>query len=113
MPQQNSPAAKTAGLALAATGLSHFVAPQIYEGMTKAAFPDNTRTHVYVDGGIETVLGLALAAGCGDSRLGGDDGMNVPGDRAASPAVAKPSTPSLPDARSSGGPPAEAGTVPK
>ncbi len=62
MPQQNSPAAKTAGLALAATGLSHFVAPQIYEGMTKAAFPDNTRSHVYVDGGIETVLGLALAS---------------------------------------------------
>ncbi|MEH3139135.1 MAG: hypothetical protein PGN37_02945 [Mycobacterium kyogaense] len=62
MPQQNSPAAKTAGLALAATGLSHFVAPQIYEGMTKAAFPDNTRTHVYVDGGIETVLGLGIAS---------------------------------------------------
>ena len=62
MPEQNSPAAKTAGLALAATGLSHFVAPQIYEGMTKAAFPENTRTHVYVDGGIETALGLGLAA---------------------------------------------------
>lgn len=62
MPQQNSPAAKTAGLALAATGLSHFVAPQIYEGMTKAAFPDNTRTHVFIDGGIETALGLGIAA---------------------------------------------------
>ncbi|TRW82746.1 hypothetical protein FK535_12335 [Mycolicibacterium sp. 018/SC-01/001] len=62
MPQQNSSAAKIAGLGLAATGLSHFVAPQIYEGMTKAAFPDNTRTHVYVDGGIETALGLGLAA---------------------------------------------------
>lgn len=62
MSQQNSRAAKTAGLALAATGLSHFVAPQIYEGMTKAAFPTNTRTHVYVDGGIETALGLGLSA---------------------------------------------------
>jgi len=62
VPQQNSPAAKTAGLALAATGLSHFVAPQIYEGMTKAAFPDNTRTHVFIDGGIETALGLGIAA---------------------------------------------------
>ncbi|MEW5809564.1 MAG: hypothetical protein AB1925_08915 [Actinomycetota bacterium] len=61
MSQQNSRAAKTAGLALAATGLSHFVAPQIYEGMTKAAFPTNTRTHVYVDGGIETALGLGLS----------------------------------------------------
>ncbi|MBX7454772.1 hypothetical protein GR927_42895 [Mycolicibacterium sp. 3033] len=62
MPQQNSRAAKTAGLALAATGLSHFVAPGVYEPMTKAAFPTNTRTHVYVDGGIETALGLGIAA---------------------------------------------------
>lgn len=62
MPQQNSRAAKTAGLALAATGVSHFVAPQIYEGMTKAAFPTNTRTHVLIDGGIETALGLGIAA---------------------------------------------------
>jgi uncharacterized membrane protein len=62
VPKQNSRAAKYAGLALAATGLSHYVAPQIYEGMTKAAFPDNTRLHVYVDGGIETAVGLGLAA---------------------------------------------------
>lgn len=62
MPEQNSRAAKVAGLTLAATGLSHYVAPQLYEGMTKAAFPENTRTHVYIDGGIETAVGLGIAA---------------------------------------------------
>ena len=62
MPKENSRAATVAGLVLAAAGLSHYVAPQIYEGMTKAAFPDNTRLHVYVDGGIETAVGLGLAA---------------------------------------------------
>lgn len=61
MPEQNSPVARAAGLTLAVVGLSHFVAPQIYEGMTKAAFPDNTRTHVYVDGAVETVIGLGIA----------------------------------------------------
>lgn len=62
MAQQNSPAARTAGLALTAVGLSHFVVPQIYDGMTKAAFPDNTRRHVYIDGAAETVIGLGVAA---------------------------------------------------
>ncbi|RZT18034.1 hypothetical protein EV589_2284 [Mycobacterium sp. BK558] len=62
MPEQNSRAAKVAGLALAGTGLSHFVVPQVYEGFTKPAFPTNTRTHVYIDGGIETAVGLGIAA---------------------------------------------------
>jgi uncharacterized membrane protein len=61
VPEQNSRLAKYAGLGLAAVGLSHFVAPKIYDGMTKLAYPDNTRTHVYIDGGIETVVGLAIA----------------------------------------------------
>lgn len=60
-PECNSRGATVAGLILAAAGLSHFVAPQIYEGMTKAAFPTNTRQHVYIDGGIETAVGLGLA----------------------------------------------------
>ncbi|MFM9032867.1 MAG: hypothetical protein ACKOQ4_01000 [Mycobacterium sp.] len=49
------------GVALAATGLSHFAKPQIYDAMTKLAFPDDTRRHVYIDGGVETALGLGLA----------------------------------------------------
>ncbi len=51
-----------AGLALAAMGLSHFAAPKVYEPLTTAAFPQNTRTHVYANGGIETAVGLGLIA---------------------------------------------------
>ncbi|EKF25357.1 hypothetical protein C731_0594 [Mycolicibacterium hassiacum DSM 44199] len=61
MSEANSRVAKVAGLTLAGIGLSHFVAPQLYTSLTEAAFPDNTRRHIYIDGGIETALGLALA----------------------------------------------------
>lgn len=61
MPQQNSRAATIAGLALAVTGLSHFVAPQLYDEFTKPAFPNDTRKHVYIDGAIETAVGVGLA----------------------------------------------------
>lgn len=49
-----------AGLALAATGVSHFVKPQLFESMTAPAFPTNTRRYIYVNGGIETAIGLGL-----------------------------------------------------
>jgi len=62
VPEQNSRFPKYAGRALTVVGLSHFVAPQIYDGLTTAAFPENTRTHVYINGVIETVLGLGIAA---------------------------------------------------
>lgn len=48
------------GLALAAVGLSHFAAPKMYEPVTTAVFPENTRTHVYANGAIETAIGLGL-----------------------------------------------------
>ena len=51
-----------AGVALAATGLSHFVKPQVYEKMTALAFPNNTRRYVYVNGAIETAIGVGLVA---------------------------------------------------
>ncbi|MBX7431992.1 hypothetical protein JDV09_07705 [Mycobacterium sp. Y57] len=60
MAEESSRTAPVAGAMLALAGLSHFVAPQLYEGMTKPAFPANTRQHVYIDGGIETALGVAL-----------------------------------------------------
>ena len=62
MPKENSRATTIGGLALAGTGLAHFVVPELFEGMTKPAFPTNTRQHVYIDGGIETAVGLGLAA---------------------------------------------------
>ena len=59
--ESNSRGATIAGILLAVTGLSHFVAPHLYEDLTKAAFPTNTRQHVYIDGGIETAVGIGLA----------------------------------------------------
>lgn len=56
----NSTLAKLAGLGLAAGGVAHFVKPQLFESMTKSAFPKDTQQHLYVNGGIETALGLGL-----------------------------------------------------
>ncbi|BBY59051.1 hypothetical protein [Mycolicibacterium sarraceniae] len=56
------PLIKLTGVVVAVTGLSHFVRPELFESATKSAFPDNTVTHTYIDGGIETVIGLALVA---------------------------------------------------
>ncbi len=53
---------KLTGAAMAATGLSHFVRPQMYESLTASAFPTNTLQHTYIDGGIETAIGLGLIA---------------------------------------------------
>ncbi|MCT7658638.1 hypothetical protein [Mycobacterium deserti] len=62
MPKENSRAATLTGLALAGTGVAHFVAPQLFESITEPAFPRNTRNFIYLNGGIETALGLGLAA---------------------------------------------------
>ncbi|OBF53374.1 hypothetical protein [Mycolicibacterium monacense] len=61
MPQQDNRAAKLTGLAIAGTGLAHFVRPQVFEPITVAAFPQNTRRHIYTNGSLETAIGLALA----------------------------------------------------
>ncbi|BCI51330.1 membrane protein [Mycolicibacterium litorale] len=61
MPQQDNRAATLTGLAIAGTGLAHFARPQLFEPITVAAFPQNTRRHIYTNGGLETVIGLALA----------------------------------------------------
>ena len=62
MPRKNSRAAKVAGLAVAGVGLAHFTSPSLFDGITKQAFPRNSRQHLYINGGIETALGLGLSA---------------------------------------------------
>ncbi|WP_454788240.1 hypothetical protein [Mycolicibacterium lutetiense] len=57
---KNSKLVKLAGLGLAGTGVSHFVKPQLFESITKPAFPENTQKHIYTNGGIETAIGLGL-----------------------------------------------------
>jgi uncharacterized membrane protein len=58
---KHSRSAKLAGLGVAGVGLAHFVSPQMFDSSTRQAFPRNTRQHTYIDGGIETALGLCLA----------------------------------------------------
>ena len=49
------------GLAIAAGGLAHFVWPQPFEPLNNTlGFTSHTRLHVYVNGAMETVLGLTL-----------------------------------------------------
>ena len=60
--KRNSRAAKFAGLAVAGIGLAHFTSPQLFDGITKQAFPRSSRQHLYVNGGIETALGLGLSS---------------------------------------------------
>jgi len=47
---------------IAGMGLSHLTSPGFWEPITRPAFPRNTRTHVYANGGFETVLGLGLVS---------------------------------------------------
>jgi uncharacterized membrane protein len=62
VPKRNSRAAKFAGLAVAGVGLAHFSNPQLFDSITEQAFPRNSRQHLYINGGIETALGLGLSA---------------------------------------------------
>ncbi|MBV8930818.1 MAG: hypothetical protein JO152_16985 [Mycobacteriaceae bacterium] len=53
--------ARLAGLALAAVGIAHYAKPEAFESITRRAFPNDIRQHTYVNGGIETALGVGLA----------------------------------------------------
>ena len=62
MPQEkNSKTATFVGLALAGTGAAHFVRPELFEGITKSAFPTDTARYLKINGGLETALGLGVA----------------------------------------------------
>lgn len=52
--------ARATGIALAATGGAHFVAPEIFEDLTTVAFPVDTDTWIKRNGATEIALGLGL-----------------------------------------------------
>ncbi len=54
--------AKLAGLALAGVGVAHFTSPRLFDDITKQAFPRDTRRHLYINGGIETAIGLGFSS---------------------------------------------------
>jgi uncharacterized membrane protein len=60
--EKNSRLAALIGLGVAGVGISHFVKPQLFDSMTRQAFPKDTRRHIYIDGGVETAIGLGIAA---------------------------------------------------
>lgn len=65
MPTKKSGGSRVAtltGLALAGAGVAHFTSPQLFDDLTKQAFPRDTRKHVFIDGGIETAIGLGLTS---------------------------------------------------
>ncbi len=49
-----------AGLSLTGAGLAHFVRPELFEGITKSAFPRDTARHIKTNGSIETAIGVGL-----------------------------------------------------
>ncbi|MEV4253889.1 hypothetical protein AB0J52_12070 [Spirillospora sp. NPDC049652] len=51
---------RKAGIALAATGAAHFAAPQIFEPISRAGFPQDTEVWIKRNGATELALGLAL-----------------------------------------------------
>lgn len=59
--KKNSPGATLAGLALAGAGVAHFAKPELFESITEQAFASKSRELIYINGGIETALGLRLA----------------------------------------------------
>ncbi|TQR87799.1 hypothetical protein D8S82_04070 [Mycobacterium hodleri] len=62
MPQEKSSKSATfAGLALAGAGVAHFVRPELFEGITRSAFPNDTARFLKINGGLETALGLGVA----------------------------------------------------
>ncbi len=60
--RKHSTVARLSGLVVAGVGLSHFTSPQLFDGITRPAFPRNTRQRVYLHGGVETALGLGLSS---------------------------------------------------
>jgi|ERR1700758_3392518 uncharacterized membrane protein len=48
------------GLAIAGIGLAHFAFPGYFDPINAMAFPARPRQYTYINGGIETAMGLML-----------------------------------------------------
>ncbi|WP_436496319.1 hypothetical protein [Actinokineospora sp. HUAS TT18] len=51
------------GISIALTGAAHFVAPQVFEPVSRLAFPEDTGQWIKRNGATEVAIGLALAGG--------------------------------------------------
>ena len=50
------------GAAISAIGLAHIVRPEHFESVNRRMFTRNIRRHVYINGTIEALLGIAVIA---------------------------------------------------
>ncbi len=48
------------GLVVTGTGLAHFAFPKTFDPINQLAFPERPRRYTYINGGIETVIGLTM-----------------------------------------------------
>jgi uncharacterized membrane protein len=48
------------GLVVTGIGLAHFVFPARFDPINQMAFPERPRQYTYINGGIETVIGLTM-----------------------------------------------------
>jgi uncharacterized membrane protein len=48
-------------LAVIVIGLAHFVVPSVFDPINRVGFPDRPRTFTYINGAIETLIGVLMA----------------------------------------------------
>lgn len=56
--RQNRPARAAVGIGV---GLAHFLAPRVFDPFNRLGFPRHARAFTYINGGIETTLGILAA----------------------------------------------------
>ena len=49
------------GLGVITIGLAHFLVPRAFDPINRLGFPDDARRFTYVNGAIETTIGILLA----------------------------------------------------
>lgn len=48
------------GLVVTGIGVSHFIWPQWFDSINRLGFPENPRRFVYINGTVETTIGLLM-----------------------------------------------------
>ncbi|OBH95874.1 hypothetical protein A5678_26115 [Mycobacterium sp. E2733] len=48
-------------LVVTVIGLAHFAVPRVFDPINRLAFRDNPRTFTYINGAIETMMGVLMA----------------------------------------------------
>ncbi|OBG91720.1 hypothetical protein A5697_09150 [Mycobacterium sp. E3251] len=57
---RGEPARRALGLLTSSIGVAHFLVPRIFDPFNRLGFPNHARTFTYVNGAIETALGVLM-----------------------------------------------------